>query len=169
MDKVYYPHCFSLEKPLFYAVSKLLFAQSFTLVSLIFLLILYLFSAPDVDFAFIAILRLVSLENKRLTAYGAYFGILRFRKLNVKLLVKRKHRRFAPFTDNMRIGYNLRTDARLAVVKQNAIPVVIIAALTADKGVYPSALLRCEFRNHSSGSGFCGGFGGCLPCSFCVR
>ena len=145
MDKVYYPHCFSLKKPLFYAVSKVLFAQSFTLISFIFLLILYLFSASDIDFTAIAILRLVSLENKRLTAYGAYFGIRRFCKLNVKLLVERKHRRFAPFTDNMRIGDNLRTNARLAVVKQDTISVVIIAALTADKGVYPSALLRCEF------------------------
>ena len=83
MDKVYYPDCFSREKPLFYAVLKVLFAQSFTLVSLVFLLILSLFSASDVDFAFIAILRLVALENKQLAAYGAYFGIRRLCKLYV--------------------------------------------------------------------------------------
>ena len=61
---------------------------------------------------------------------------------------------------------------RTGTVQQNTIPAVIVAALTADKGVDPPALLRLQPYNgaHRSGGECLGGFFGSLrsPRSFCA-
>lgn len=165
MDKVYYLCCFSRGKPLFYAVFKVLFAQSFTFVSLVFLLVLHLLPASDINFTSIAILCLVSLENKRLAANSTYFGVRWLGKLDIQFLIQRQDGGFEPFTDNMRIGDRLRASA----VQQNTIPVVVIAALAAHKGIDAPALFWSKRYCHNSGPGLCGGFLCSLPCSFFGR
>lgn len=117
----------------FSALKMLTFCTAFSLV-------FHVFTFSDVSTAFITVFCVSAFTDISLAAYGAYFGILRLCKLYVKFFIKRKYRFSKPFTDNMRISDKLRTDTRLAVVKQDTMSVIIITALTADKSVYLPAL-----------------------------
>lgn len=116
----------------------------------------------------ITVFSAVAVPDKPTPAHRAARRIFRFHQFNMQFLVQRQDGNFEPFADNMRVGNRLRTGA----VQQNTIPAVIVAALTADKGVDSPALLRLQPYNgaHRSGGECLGGFFGSLrsPRSFCA-
>ena len=122
-----------------------------------------LFPAAYHKAALTAVFFLICFFYKPLAASCAYPCIFRFHQFNIQRLIQRQDGGFEPFADNMRIGDRLRTYA----VQQNTIPVVVIAALAAHKGIDAPALFWSKRYRHSSGGDFRGGFG-CprLPCSF---
>ena len=126
------------------------------------------FLAAHRNTALLTIFFFVCLFNKPFAAHRTFCRIFRFHQFNMQFLVQRQDGSFEPFTDNMRVGNRLRTGA----VQQNTIPVIVVAALTSDKGVYPPALLRLQPYNgaHRSGGECLGGFFGSLrsPRSFCA-
>ena len=124
-----------------------------------------LFPAAYHKAALTAVFFLICFFDKILAANSAYPCIFRFHQFNIQFLIQRQDGGFEPFADNVRIGDCLRTYA----IQQNTIPVVVIAALAAHKGIDAPALFWSKRYRHSSGGDFRGGFGfGCprLPCSF---
>ena len=81
--------------------------------------------------------------NKGRATLGTTPPVLGLVKLGVKQLVGGKNGGAKPLAQKG-IGNRLRTNTFLPVVKQNTIPVKVVAARFLDKGVYLSALLRCQ-------------------------
>ena len=122
-----------------------------------------LFPAAHRNTALSAVFFLICFFDEILSACRTLYRIFRFHKPDIQFLIQRQDGGFEPFTNDMRIGDCLRAGA----VQQNTNPVIVVAAFTAYKGIYPPALFWGKRYRHSSGGDFRGGFG-CprLPCSF---
>lgn len=107
------------------------------LVAFVLLLAVYLFGTGFTVF------RTVGAGDDSRPANGAPLHITAMEKLRFQWLVQRQNRMTEPCTADG-IGNALDTDTFLPVVQQNAVAVVIVAALPAYEGVCPSALSRCH-------------------------
>ena len=122
-----------------------------------------LFPAAHHNTALSAVFFLICFFDEILSACRTLCCIFRFHKPDMQFLIQRQDGGFEPFTYNMRISDCLRA----YTVQQNTNPVIVVAAFTAHKGIYPPVLFWGKRYCHSSGGDFRGGFG-CsrLPCSF---